>query len=202
MYDSGLDACKEDLYTDADELFRKYPELLARKILRIREMHQWMISNPSAKDALFISEVISRFGISKPTAYSDLAILKAILPELAATSREFNRWRYIEMILRTYELAEARKDVRTMERAASSLARYTNIDKEDEDKVQIDQQMVQPFIATDDPSVLGIDYIPNIRERQRILLDKYTKDCIDIEDIEAEEADLEEHDLFPDIDES
>lgn len=202
MYESGLEACRLDLYTDADELFGKYPDLIAKKVLRIREMHQWMINNPAAKDSKFIAEEISRFAISRQTAYSDLFIIKSLLPAIAASSRDFNRWRYIEMILRTYELAEARKDVRTMERAASSLARYTNIDKEEEAAVPLDKVPVQPFVATDDPSVLGIEYIPNIRERQKSLLDKYIKECADIEDIEAEDADLEEDELFPDIDES
>ena len=117
MYESGLDACKKDLYTDADELFRKYPELLAKKVLRIREMHQWLISNPASKDAEFISEDISRFDISKPTAYSDLSVVRILLPELSSCTRDFNRWRYIEMILETYNRAKARNDVRTMERA-------------------------------------------------------------------------------------
>lgn len=202
MYDSGIDACRSDLYTDADELFKKYPELLAKKILRIREMHQWMISNPSAKDAEFISEVRARFSVSKPTAYSDLAILKALLPELSSTSRDFNTWRFVEMILETYNFAKARKDVRTMERAAATMAKYLNIDKQEDTKINLEDLKVQPFIPTDDPTPLGISPIPNIRERQRQLLEKLTKECIDIEEIEAEDADLEEDTLFPEVDES
>lgn len=202
MYDSGIDACRYDLYTDSDELFRKYPELLAKKVLRIREMHQWIISNPSAKDAEFVSEDIARFEVSKPTAYSDLSVIRTLLPELASCTRDFNRWRYVEMILETYNFAKLRKDVKTMERAASSMARFLNIDKEDDNKISLDDLRVQPYIATDDPSVLGIKAVPNIRERQRKLIEKYSKECVDIEDIEAEIVDLEEDELFPEIDES
>ena len=202
MYDSGFDACKADLYTDADELFRKYPELLAKKVLRVREMHQWLISNPSAKDAEFISEIRARFGVSKPTAYSDLAVLKAMLPELSATSRDFHTWRFIEMILETYNFAKARKDVRTMERATATMAKFMNIDKQEDTRINLEDLKVQPFVATDDPSILGISQIPNIRERQRALIEKYTKECIDIEEIEAEDVDLEEDLLFPEVDES
>ena len=57
--------------------------------------------------------------------------------------------------------------------------------------------VVQPFTATDDPSVLGIKPIPNIQERIDALLKKYQAENIDIEDIEFEEADLEEDVLFP-----
>lgn len=198
MYDSGIDACRQDLYTDEQTLRQKYPEHIADKVLRIREMHQWMISNPSSKDAVFISEVISRFGVSKPTAYSDLKVIKALLPLLSESSKEFNRWRFNEMILRTFEVAELRKDARTMERAAATFAKYNRVDVEDVMEIPVDQIVPQPFMATDDPSVLGIKQLPNIRERQRKLLDKYIKEVPDIEDIQAEEPDLEEKELFDD----
>lgn len=61
-----------------------------------------------------------------------------------------------------------------------------------------DQIVVQPFTATDDPTVLGIKPIPNINEKIKEMLDKYRKETIDIEDIEFEEADLEEDELFGD----
>ncbi len=165
MYDSGLDACRCDLYTDSEDLYRKYPEALARKVERVREMHQWYLDNPASKDALFISEETSRFGISRPTAYSDLAIVKALLPHLEESSREFHTWRFIQMTLRTFEVAEGRKDARTMALAAANYAKYLNVSKEDEKQIPIDQIKPQPFIATDDPSVLGIEKLPNIRER-------------------------------------
>ena len=57
--------------------------------------------------------------------------------------------------------------------------------------------VVQPFTATDDPSVLGIKPMPRLQERIQELLHKYQAENIDIEDIQYEEADLEENSLFP-----
>lgn len=196
MYESGLEACRKDLYTPEDELRAKYPAQTADKVMRIREMHQWILANPAAKDALFISEVTTRFGVTRPTAYSDLAVIKALLPLLDKSTKEFHRWRFVEMILRTFEVAEKRKDARTMERAAATYAKFTKVDAEESIDIPIDQILVQPFIATDDPSVLGIKKIPNIRERQRKLLEKYMQEVPDIQDIEFEEADINERDLF------
>ena len=84
-----------------------------------------------------------------------------------------------------------------MERAASSYAKYNRVDLEDEQAVPYDLIVVQPFTATNDPSVLGIKPIPNLREKIRMLLNKYRAENMDIEDIEFEEADLEESTLFP-----
>ena len=88
-------------------------------------------------------------------AYSDLAIVKAMLPHLSQASRDFHRYRYNEMILETFQMAKKRKDTKTMEKAASSYAKFNRVDLEDEQAVPYDLIVVQPFTATDDPSVLG-----------------------------------------------
>lgn len=195
-----LDVCRVDLFTAEDELRQRYPEVIVARVLRVGEEYNWFISNPDAKDRQFIENAVSRFGISKVLAYSDLAIVKAMLPHLSQASRDFHRYRYNEMILETFQMAKKRKDTKTMEKAASSYAEFNRVDLEGEQAVPYDLIVVQPFTATDDPSVLGIKPIPNIQERIDALLKKYQAESIDIEDIEFEEADLEENVLFPPTD--
>ena len=101
------------------------------------------------------------------------------------------------MILDTYQMAKKRKDTKTMEKAASSYAKFNRINLEDEQAVPYELIVVQPFTATNDPSVLGIKPIPNINDKIQSLLKKYRAESMDIEDISYEEADLEEADLFP-----
>ena len=192
-----LEVCRVDLFTAKEELEQRYPQVIAVRVLRIREEYNWYISNPDAKDRQFIEFTVSRFGIPKSVAYTDLGIIKALLPHLAQASRDFHRFRYNEMILETYQMAKKRKDTKTMEKAASSYAKYNRVDLEDEQAVPYDLIVVQPFTATDDPTVLGIKPIPHLQERIQELLHKYQAENIDIEDIEYEEADLEEQSLFP-----
>ena len=192
-----IDVCRVDLFTKEDELRQKYTEAIVLRVLRIREEYTWFLSNPDAKDRQFVENTISRHGINKTQAYADLAIVKALLPLLGQASRDFHRYRYNEMILDTFQMAKKRKDTKTMEKAASSYAKYNRVDLEDEQAVPYDLIVVQPFTATDDPSVLGIKPIPHINERIASLLKKYQAENIDIEDIEYEEADLEEAALFP-----
>lgn len=191
-----LDACRLDLFTNEEELRQKYTEAIVLKILRIREEYNWFISNPDTKDRQFVDEAISRHGIGKSQAYSDLAIIKALLPHIAQASRDFHRYRYNEMILETFQMAKKRKDTRTMEKAASSYAKFNRVDLEDEQAVPYDMIVVQPFTATDDPTVLGIKPMPRLQERIQELIHKYRAENVDIEDIEFEEADLEEDSLF------
>lgn len=57
----------------------------------------------------------------------------------------------------------------------------------------------QPFTATDDPRVLGIEPPPNINEKISAMIQKYRAETIEIEDVEFEEVDLEFDLLFPDL---
>ena len=199
-FPNALELCRSDLFTKEDELRQAYPQLLVDKVLRVRDMYNWCIANPDAKDRQFVEQELSRYDISKVVAYSDLAIVKTLLPTLATASRDFHRWRYNEMILETYQMAKKRKDTKTMEKAASSYAKYNRIDLEDEQAVPYEMIVVQPFTATSDPTVLGIKPIPNINDKIKAMLNKYRAETIDIEDITYEEADLELSELFPTID--
>lgn len=192
-----LEICRLDLFSSQEELDERYTEDVVARILRIREEYNWFIANPDAKDRQFIENAVSRFGIHKSMAYRDLGVVKALLPHLAQASRDFHRYRYNEMILETYQMAKKRKDTKTMEKAASSYAKFNRVDLEDEQAVPYDMIVVQPFTATDDPSVLGIKPMPRLQERIQELLHKYQAENIDIEDVEFEEADLEESTLFP-----
>ena len=191
-----LEICSKDLFTAGNELLEKYNPEQTQRVLRLRDMYNYYISNPDSKDRQFIDTAISRFGISKSQAYSDLTILKTLLPMLGSASREFHRFRFNEMILETYQMAKARKDTKTMEKAAASYAKFNRVDLEDEQALPYDMIVVQPFTATSDPRVLGIKPIPNIDEKIAAMLRKYRQESMDIDDVEFEECDLEEDELF------
>ena len=190
MVPSIHDIVQSDLFTSETELREKFPQTSVERLLRIRAMYNWLISNPETKDKEFVDETLSRYNIHKSVAYEDLQILKKVLPHITQASRDYHRWKYNEMILETYAMAKKRKDTKTMERAATSYAKFNNVNVEDEQSVPYDMIVVQPFTATQDPSVLGIKPIPNIDDKIKELLEKYRAESIDIDDIEFEEADI------------
>lgn len=187
---------RADFNTDLAVLKSKYSELVANRVVRLRGLYNWMLANPSSSDRDFVDYDINTFSIEKSMAYADLSVIKTVLPEFHKQGRDFARWKYNEMIMETYKMAKARKDTKTMERAATSYAKYNRIDTEDENALPFDLIVNQPFTATDDPSVLGIKRIKNIDQKIHDMIDKYVKESIDIEDIEYETEDLEEDDLF------
>lgn len=193
---NAVEACKLDLFAKRADLVNKYPPTLVDKIIRVRDAYTYFLSNPDAKDRELVSELINRYGIEKTAAYSDLAIVKQLLPMVGQASREFHRWRFNEMILETYQRAKKRGDQKTMEKAARSYAKFNRVDLEDERKLPYDEIVIQPFMATDDPSVLGIKPIPDLQAKIDAMLEKYAGETSDIEDVEYEEYDLEEDELW------
>ena len=184
------DVVTTDFFTAEDELRKLFPAASVERVLRLRELYNWVISNPDCKDKEFVDVAIGRFGISKTLAYDDLKIIKSVLPNITQASRDYHRWKYNEMILETYQMAKKRKDTKTMERAATSYAKFNNVNVEDEQSVPYDMIVVQPFTATSDPSVLGIKPIPNIEKVISDMIEKYRAESLDIDDIEYEDADI------------
>lgn len=193
-----VEIARLDLFTPKEELLKRYSQRQSERLVRLRDMYSWLLENPSSSDRDFVATIMSRHGIEKTIAYDDLGIVKSFLPNLHKTARDFARWKYNEMIIETYKMAKARKDTKTMERAATSYAKYNRIDVDDEQELPYDLIVVQPFTATDDPEVLGIHRTPGIKERIKELIAKYQKETIDILDVDYEEPDLEEEELFED----
>ena len=200
-FPSVQDIVQVDFFTSEDVLRDKYPDVSVERVLRLRGMYNWFISNPESKDKEFVDECLSRYGVSKTLAYDDLRVIKSVLPHITQASRDYHRWKYNEMILGTYQMAKKRKDTKTMERAATSYAKFNNVNVEDEQSVPYDLIVVQPFTATQDPSVLGIKPIPNIEKKISDLIAKYRAESMDIDDIDYEEPDIMDWDSFREIDE-
>ena len=196
------DIAQRDLFTAEPELRERYNQDGVAHILRLREMYSWFVASPDIKDRQMITQTLDRFHISRAEAYADLAIVKMLLPLLTSASRDFHRYRANEMLLETYRMAKARKDTKTMERAAASYAKYNRVDLEDEQTLPYDMIVVQPFTATSDPTILGLKPIPNLQQKDRQTPRQVPRGkTIDIEDIDYEEADLEETIYFPSNDE-
>ena len=191
-----VEIARTDLYTPKSDLEEKYAIAQVDHLLRLRDMVTWSIANPDAKDRQFVDEIMQRYGLSKVTAYADLKIVKSLLPNLSEATRDFHRWRYNEMILETYQMAKKRKDTKTMEKAATSYAKYNRIDVEDETAVPYHMIVVQPFFPTTDPRVVGINPVPNIDERIKKLTRELGATNPDTLNIEYEQADLNFEEIF------
>lgn len=191
-----IDVARTDLFTPQSVLEQRFDSKTVSALMRIRDEYQWTLANPDKPDRAFVDTMVARHGMSERAVYADLAVIKQLLPALQSSSREWHRWKANQMLLETYEQAKRRHDTKTMERAAASYAKFNRVDLEDEQVIPYEDIVVQPFTATSDPTVLGIKPIENLDEVVKSLIAKYRQETLDIEDVEYEEADLEEKSLF------
>ena len=191
-----IDVARTDLFTPQSDLEQRFDSKTVSALMRIRDEYQWTLANPDQPDRAFVDTMVARHGMSERAVYADLAIIKQLLPALQSSSREWHRWKANQMLLETYQQAKRRHDTKTMERAAASYAKFNRVDLEDEQVIPYDKIVIQPVVPTLDPSVLGIKPIENVDEVVKRLQEKYTQESRGIEDVEFEEADLEEDILF------
>lgn len=190
-----IDMCSKYLFTDVNEMSADgVPEVIQKRLLRLRDMYNFWLQFPRKKDLEIVSELEQRYKVSKSTAYEDIRIIKRLLGDLAKTTKDYHRYKFCQMIDETFDMAKRTKDARAMGAAANYYGKYTQLDKEDILDKGYDKIVVQPFEPTDDPSVLGIKAIPNVREKIKSKIQQYWSE--DIEDVEFEEVEFNEDEIF------
>lgn len=192
-----IDTARDHLFADVQDMQRAgLPLATQEHIFRLRDLYNFWLQHPRIKDKEIIIKLQQDYKLGKSQAYSDLSILKLLLGEFQKTSKDYHRYRFIEMINEAYEVARVNKDAKAMATAADKYAKYTQLDKEDEINFDYDKIAVQAFVPTDDPSVAGFKPVPNLREVIRNTIKKYEKECEYIEFVEVEEADFNPDNIF------
>ncbi len=192
-----IDTAREHLFADTLDMDRAgLPAATQEHLIRLRDLYNYWLQHPRVKDKEIVLKLQQDYKLGKTQAYADLSILKVLLGEFQKTSKDYHRYRFLEMINEAYEVARMNKDAKAMAAAADKYAKYTQLDKEDELNFDYDRIVVQAFVPTEDPSVAGFKPIPNIREVIRKKIEHYSKECDYIEEIQIEEEDFNPDDIF------
>ena len=105
-----LEICEKHLFDDIDVLQKNnVPTIIQDRIIRIRDIYSIWINFPSKKEFELLQILISKYSISKSSAYDDLKIIKILLGSLNQTSQDFHRWRFNNWIEKTFDMEFAMK---------------------------------------------------------------------------------------------
>lgn len=182
------DICVQHLYDDVSRLSH-LPQQQRDKLLRIRSGYTIMLEFPSKKDREIILHLQNQFGIERSAAYEDLRLIKDLLGSINKQSKDWHRFRFNYRNEKAYNMAELKNDPIAMDKCNNTYGKYNQLDKEDAERIPWEDIIPQLYEATDDPSVLGIKPIPNIREKIAAMKKKYMED---IEDVTYEDIDIRE----------
>ena len=192
---SIADAAQQYLFTDRDKMIRSgVPEATINHIIRIRDVYSYWLQVPQKKDREIVGELMRRGNIQRSAAYEDLRLIKQLLGDLNKVSKDYARYRFLQMVERAYEVAENSGDARSMVAAADKLGKYMGLAEADEVDKGYDKIPVQIFAVTDNPEVIGLKRLPNARDRIKAMKQKYWNE--EIVDVEAEEVDYDIDSIF------
>ncbi len=192
---SIADAAQQYLFTDRDKMIRSgVPEATINHIIRIRDVYSYWLQFPQKKDREIVGELMRRGNIQRSAAYEDLRLIKQLLGDLNKVSKDYARYRFLQMVERAYKVAENSGDARSMVAAADKLGKYMGLAEADEVDKGYDKIPVQIFAVTDNPEVIGLKRLPNARDRIKAMKQKYWNE--EIVDVEAEEVDYDIDSIF------
>ena len=191
----SIELAKQHLFDSIEQMQQAgVPAPMQQRLLRLREVYTYWLQWPLTRDRDIADRIMREHGVQRTQAYQDIRIIKAILGEMHKTTKEYHRFKFLQMIEASYEMAKVNKDAKSMVAAADKYAKYTQLDKEDLIDRGFDKIPIQPFKPTDDPSVAGFKPVPNIRERIQEKIKSYWNE--EVEDVDFEPVDFNADELF------
>ena len=173
----NIDEYSEYLPVSSDELRQQLvPEDTIQRIERLRELSSYWRSYPSTSPKDLGARCMQIFKVGKSQAYDDIHILKILIGNLEATTKEFARWRVNQMIEEDRVAARRDGDWRAVASMQKNYILNNQTDKPDTPDMAFDKIVPLQLEPTDDPSVLGIKAPKNLRARRDKLIKQFSKD--------------------------
>jgi hypothetical protein len=173
----NIDEYSEYLPVSSDELREQLvPEDTIQRIERLRELSSYWRSYPSTSPKELVTRCMQIFKVGKSQAYDDIHILKILIGNLEATTKEFARWRVNQMIEEDRVAARRDGDWRAVASMQKNYILNNQTDKPDTPDMAFDKIVPLQIEPTDDPSVLGIKALKNLRARRDKLIKQFSKD--------------------------
>ena len=173
----NIDEYSEYLPVSSDELRQQLvPEDTIQRIERLRELSSYWRSYPSTSPKELVTRCMQIFKVGKSQAYDDIHILKILIGNLEATTKEFARWRVNQMIEEDRTAARRDGDWRAVASMQKNYILNNQTDKPDTPDMAFDKIVPLQIEPTDDPSVLGIKAPKNLRARRDKLIKQFSKD--------------------------
>lgn len=187
----NIDDYQRYIVLNDDELREQHisPAMLER-LHRLRGMYSYWLQFPDKFDRDIVQFDMAMFRVGRAQAYDDVRLVQILLGSMQQANKDFMRWKInhdLEQDLKAARRAGEHKAVAAIEKARIMNNRT---DKEDEPEREFDKIVPQNFEPTDDPTVLGIARIPDLRGRIRKLNKKYMAE--DAEYTEFQEVENDE----------
>lgn len=168
-----------------DELFeRRIVQTVIERIHRLRGLYAYWLQFPQKFDQDIVQYDMAMFKVGKSQAYDDLHLVRLILGNLQQASKDFMRWKINQDLEQDLKAARRAGDHRSVAAIEKNRILNNRTNKEDELELEFDKIIPQQFVPVDDPTVLGIKKLPDLRNRIRELVKKYSDNSVQFAEYE------------------
>ncbi len=165
------------------------PEHTIRRVERIRGLYAYWMQFPSKTTQELAEHCRAFFDVQKSQAYDDVRLLQLLMGNLQSATREFWRWKINAEIELDLKKARMNGEWRAVASMQKNLILNNRTDKPDELELQYDKIVPQQFVPTDDPTVLGVKPVKDLRGLIERMNRKYSGGDVveaDYEEVENE----------------
>jgi hypothetical protein len=148
---------------------------LFERIHRLRGLYAYWLQFPNKFENEIVAYDINMFRVGKSQAYDDIRLVQILLGSIQSANKEFMRWKINRDLEEDLKAARRAQDYRSVAAIEKNRILNNRTDKNDEPELEFDKIVPQLFEPTDDPSVIGIEKIPKLRERIKLLNKKYSR---------------------------
>lgn len=182
-----LEICRRYLFENPEKPLA--PQMDAR-LKRIRGAFVHWSEFPMKGEIEIRNFLMDEYEIGMSQAYEDLTIIKMLLGNVKNAAKQWHLYTFIEMTKEAYQIAKTKQDSRGMAMLIGNYGKYTQLHIPDQEQIPWHEIIPQEIEPTEDPTVVGLERIPNAREKAKLLLEKYSNEIsssiktVHIEDIE------------------
>lgn len=159
--------------------------IVKARVERLRGCYAFWLRYPRFTVREMVDQDKAMFGVSETQAYDDIHLCQVMLGNLNAASKEFWRWKINQEIDEDRKAAKAAGDFRALAVMQKNRIKNNRTDTPDEPELAFDKIVPVEFRMTDDPTVIGLQKIPNLRAKIKKMEKRYSMP--DIEDADFEE---------------
>lgn len=185
-----LEICRKYLFANPED---GLPDQVRDRVIRIRQAYTHWYEFPMLSETEIRDFIMRNGAVESSQAYQDIQVLKILLGDIKNAGKEWHRHRVISMVMEAFDLAKELHDPKAMIMAADKLGKYTRLDKEDAVSMPWDEIIPLPVEPTNDPRVLGLKPIPDIKGKIQKMLEKYGAE-IDEAVVEVEPPEINQED--------
>jgi len=164
------------------------PAPFIQRLQRVRGIYDYWRQFPNKQTADIVEYEAQMFGIGKSQAYEDIRLVKLLLGDIEASTKEFWRWRINTIIEENIKSARRAGDYRAVASLVKNLILNNKTDKEDPLELDFDKIVPQTFEMSDDIQIVNPKAVRTPRRKIEELLKKYgRKGGMAIDDADFEE---------------